>query len=360
MAGGYIGDNSKNHDRKTVMGERMASDIRAVIRAEMQAVFPAYEPAVRDFYAMQEYHLGWRNRDLEPELSDPGKLLRPIITLLCCRMMGGTDAQALPLAAGIQLVHDFSLIHDDIEDDSDLRRGRTTLWTIWGLAQGINAGDGMFVLAHMALQRLRHTGVRAERVLDICERFDRTILSICEGQYLDISFEGRQTVSEADYVAMVTRKTAVLLAACCELGALAADASDADAAALGLFGLHVGISFQMQDDILGIWGDPAVTGKPDAADLVRRKQSLPVIYALQHEDPSGPLHRLYATSAGDDRGLAAARQAIDAAGAQAYTARLAEEHYRLACAALERVGGADPVRRGELQALAAGLLGRSV
>lgn len=338
----------------------MAADIRALIRAEMQATFPVHDPAVRDFYAMQEYHLGWRNRALQPELSDPGKLLRPIITLLCCRMMGGTDALALPLAAGIQLVHDFSLIHDDIEDDSDLRRGRTTLWTIWGLAQGINAGDGMFVLAHMAVQRLRGTGVRLERVLDICERFDRTILSICEGQYLDISFEGKHTVTEAEYVAMVTRKTAVLLAACCELGALAADASDADAAALAAFGLHVGISFQMQDDILGIWGDPAVTGKPDAADLVRRKQSLPVIYALQHEPADGALHQLYATAAGDDRGLAAARQAIDTSGAQAYTAQLAEEHYRLACAALARVHGADAALKAELQALAAGLLGRTV
>lgn len=338
----------------------MATDIRAIIRAEMQATFPAHEPAVRDFYAMQEYHLGWRNQALAPELSDPGKLLRPIITLLCCRMMGGSDAQALPLAAGIQLVHDFSLIHDDIEDDSDLRRGRTTLWTIWGLAQGINAGDGMFVLAHMAVQRLRKTGLRAERVLDICERFDRTILSICEGQFLDISFEGQSSVSEAAYVAMVTRKTAVLLAACCELGALAADANEQDAAALGEFGLHVGISFQMQDDILGIWGDPAVTGKPAAADLVRRKQSLPVIYALQHEATDGALHRLYATPAGDDRSLAAARQAIDGSGARAYTAQLAEEHYRLACAALERVNGADAALRAELQALAAGLLGRNV
>ena len=338
----------------------MTHDIRTQIRAEMQAAYPAHAAAVREFYAMQEYHLGWRNRALEVEYADPGKLLRPIITMLCCAMMGGTQATALPLAAGIQLIHDFSLIHDDIQDNSDLRRGRTTLWTIWGLAQGINAGDGMFVVAHLAIQRLRQTGLGAEQVLEILARFDRTILAICEGQYLDISFEGKQTVTEDEYVAMVTRKTAVLLAACCELGALAANASDADALALGEFGLHLGISFQMQDDILGIWGDPTVTGKPDAADLLRRKQSLPVIYALSGEASDGPIHRLYATPAGDDAGLAEAREAIDASGAQAYTAQLAELHYVTACAALARVQVVDGAVQTQLQALAASLLGRSV
>jgi len=338
----------------------MSDDIRTSIRTEMQAAYPAHHAAVREFYAMQEYHLGWRNQALAVEYADPGKLLRPIITLLCCAMMGGTHAQALPLAAGIQLIHDFSLIHDDIQDNSDLRRGRTTLWTIWGLAQGINAGDGMFVVAHMAIQRMRAHGVSAERVLEILARFDRTILSICEGQYLDISFEGKQTVSEDAYIAMVTRKTAVLLAACCELGALAGNASDEDARALGEFGLHLGISFQMQDDILGIWGDPAVTGKPDAADLLRRKQSLPVIYALAREPQDGPLHRLYAAPAGQDDGLPAARQAIEVAGAQAYTAQLAEQHYTTACAALARVHVVDKTIQVELQGLAASLLGRSV
>lgn len=338
----------------------MSDDIRTSIRTEMQAAYPAHHAAVREFYAMQEYHLGWCNQALELEYADPGKLLRPIITLLCCAMMGGTHAQALPLAAGIQLIHDFSLIHDDIQDNSDLRRGRTTLWTIWGMAQGINAGDGMFVVAHMAIQRMRAHGLSAERVLEILARFDRTILSICEGQYLDISFEGKQTVSEDAYIAMVTRKTAVLLAACCELGALAGNASDEDARALGEFGLHLGISFQMQDDILGIWGDPAVTGKPDAADLLRRKQSLPVIYALAREPQDGPLHRLYAAPAGQDEGLPAARQAIEAAGAQAYTAQLAEQHYTTACAALARVHVVDKTIQVELQGLAASLLGRSV
>jgi len=336
----------------------MNTDVRARIRAEMQAVFPTTVPSVAPFYAMQEYHLGWRNRDLAVEYADPGKLIRPIVTLMACEAMGGEERYALPIAAAVQLIHDFSLIHDDIEDNSDLRRGRSTLWSIWGLAQGINAGDGMFVLAHMALQRLADSDMDARRVLDIMRRFDRTILAICEGQYLDIRFEGDSTVSEAEYIAMITRKTAVLLAACCELGALAGGANEADAQAMYEFGLHVGISFQMQDDILGIWGSAAVTGKPDAADLLRRKLSLPVIYTLAKEPTDGALHALYATPAGDDAGLVAALAAMDEYGARAEVAMQAQQHYELACAALARVQVRNTATQQALQHLADQLLGR--
>lgn len=338
----------------------MANDMRSLIRAEMQAVFPTYIAELAPFYGMQEYHLGWRNQSLHTEFSDPGKLLRPIMTIMACQMMGGNVAHALPLAAGIQLLHDFSLIHDDIQDDSNLRRGRATLWSIWGMAQGINAGDGMFVLAHMAIQRMHDAGVPADRVFQILRRFDRTILSICEGQYLDISFEGNQHISESAYLAMIERKTAVLIAACGELGALAAGASDADATLLGQFGLHLGLSFQMQDDILGIWGSAAETGKPDAADLLRRKLSLPVIYTLAREPEDGALHQLYQLPAGDDAGIAAARDAMTQYGAHEAVAAMAQGHYAQASAALQHINAPNVAMKQELQALADGLLGRRV
>jgi geranylgeranyl diphosphate synthase type I len=157
---------------------------------------------------------------------------------------------------------------------------------------------------------------------------------------------------------MITRKTAVLLAACCELGALAGGANAQDAQAMYEFGLHVGISFQMQDDILGIWGSAAVTGKPDAADLLRRKLSLPVIYTLAKEPTDGALHALYATPAGDDAGLAAALTAMDAYGARAMVAAQAQAHYELACAALARVNVRNEATRLAMQQLADQLLGR--
>lgn len=158
------------------------------------------------------------------------------------------------MAAGIQLLHDFSLIHDDIEDDSAMRRGRRTLWNIWGLAHGINAGDAMFVLAHLAIHRLAEAGLPAERVLAILRRFDEVILRICEGQYLDLSFEGELSITPEDYLAMIGGKTAALIAGAAELGARAAGAPDATVAALADFGRALGLGFQIEDDILGIWG----------------------------------------------------------------------------------------------------------
>lgn len=338
----------------------MESDIRTLIRTEMQAIFPTHMPAVSPFYQMQEYHLGWRNRDFVPEYADPGKLLRPVLTLMVSQMFGGTIPQTLPLAAGIQLLHDFSLIHDDIQDNSDLRRGRSTVWTIWGMPQGINAGDGMFVLAHMAIQRLHDVGIPAERVLQIIRRFERSILSICEGQYLDMSFEGNSSIDEAAYLAMIERKTAVLIAACAELGALVAGASSSDAQHMYEFGVHLGLSFQMQDDILGVWGDAKETGKPDAADLARRKLSLPVIYTLAREPHDGALHQLYQRPAGDDDGIGAAIVAMNTYGAQSAVAALAQDHYERACAALAAVQAPNSAMQQEIKALADSLLGRRV
>ncbi len=282
------------------------------------------------------------------------------MTLLACEIVGGKSEHAIPLAAGIQLLHDFSLIHDDIQDNSDLRRGRATLWSIWGIAQGINAGDGMFVLAHMAIQRMQDVGVPADRVLQILRRFDKAILQICEGQHLDMKFEGDSSITEEAYIAMVTRKTAVLIASCGELGALAGGGSDADAQALSEFGLHLGIAFQMQDDILGVWGDPAITGKPLAADLTRRKLSLPVIYALSREPKDGALHRLYNTPAGDETHMAVAMHALNQSGAAQVVGTLVDQHYAKAYSALDRITIVNHEAYKQLRAMADGLLGRKV
>src|SRR5579859_4876508 len=135
------------------------SDPRIAIQDSMRASFPAAEARVVNFYAMQEYHLGWRDEHLQPSLSDPGKLLRPQLAILACRAVGGNPATVLPLAAAIQLVHDFSLVHDDIEDHSHTRRGRPTVWSRWGIPQGINTGDGLLIIAHLAALRLRETGL---------------------------------------------------------------------------------------------------------------------------------------------------------------------------------------------------------
>ena len=333
------------------------TETRISIQAAMRAAFPDAEARVERFYAMQQYQLGWRDEQLGPADVDPGKLLRPQLTLLACRAAGGDPRQALPLAAGIQLIHDFSLIHDDIEDNSDMRRGRPTVWRQWGLAQGINAGDGMFVIAHLALHRLSAAGVPAEVVLEVLQRFDQTILTICEGQFLDLSFEGDLLISEADYLTMISRKTAALAAAAAGLGAIVGGADAAMAQALFDFGQNLGIAFQIQDDVLGIWGDPAVTGKPAAADLYRRKLSLPVIHALRTAAQSDTLARLYSQAEISDNDAAQLLEILAEAGARGYTEGVAAFYHQQALAALDAAHG-DTAALAALRALAEQLVGR--
>ena len=332
-------------------------EIRAQIQAAMRHAFPAAEARVAQFYAMQQYQLGWRDEQLAAADVDPGKLLRPYLALLACRAAGGDERQALPLAAGIQLVHDFSLIHDDIEDNSDTRRGRPTVWKLWGLAQGINTGDGLFTVAHVAVHQLSAAGVPAPTVLDVLRRFDETILTICEGQFLDLSFEGNLAISESDYLAMISRKTAALIAAAAGLGALVGGASDPMVRAFFDYGQSLGLAFQVQDDVLGIWGDPELTGKPFAADLYRRKLSLPVIHAIQATGGDGPIAQCYRQPAVGDADVRAMLDALDQTGSRSYTAGVAERYHRQALAALDAADG-DVATIGQIRAITEQLLDR--
>src|SRR4051812_4701837 len=333
------------------------TETRTSIQAAMQAAFPDVERRVERFYAMQQYQLGWRDPQLGPADVDPGKLLRPQLTLLACRAAGGDPHQALPLAAGLQLFHDFSLIHDDIEDNSDTRRGRPTVWKLWGLAQGINTGDGMFVVAHLSLHRLSAAGVPAEVALEVLRRFDQTILTICEGQFLDLSFEGDLRISEADYLDMISRKTAALAAAASGLGAIVGGADAATVQALFDFGQNLGLAFQVQDDVLGIWGDPAATGKPAAADLYRRKLSLPVIHALRTAGESDALARLYSQAAISASDAAQLLDILAEAGARGYTEGVATFYHQQALAALAAAQG-NTAALADLRALAERLVDR--
>lgn len=210
-----------------------------------------------------------------------GKRLRPRFLLIAAEIEGARAEDAFPAAAAVELLHNFSLVHDDIEDGDELRHGRPALWVQRGVPAALTAGDAMCALAFSVL--LDASPHDAPRALAMSAALHRALYALCGGQGADIAFETSPAVTFDQYLAMIENKTAALFAASCELGALAAGASPARAAAYGLMGRAYGLAFQVRDDILGTWGAPADTGKPAGADIRRRKWSFPVAWAM-----SGP------------------------------------------------------------------------
>ena len=292
-------------------------------------------------YGMIKYHLGWVDDRLQPVRNDPGKRIRSRLCLLSCMAAGSPPERALAPATAIELVHNFSLVHDDIQDRSRYRRYRRTVWDLWGEAQAINAGDGLFTLAQLALADDPEASpwviMRAFRALNGACR------SLCEGQFLDLDFETRPTVTVEDYFAMIEHKTGALLATSCLLGALYGGAPEPALDEYYNFGRHLGLAFQIRDDYLGIWGDPKDTGKPSADDLTSKKKTLPILYALAASagDDRARLESFLAAGGPAEETEAAAILAIlDRCGADSYTTQGVERESRNAIDALSR---AQPV-----------------
>jgi geranylgeranyl diphosphate synthase type I len=327
-----------------------------LIEAEMRLHLPLPAGTLRAYYGMLHYHLGWADEHFEPAHSPAGKRVRPVLCLLACESAGGAFKAALPAAAAIELLHNFSLIHDDIEDNSPTRRGRTTVWKLWNLPQAINAGDGLFTIAHRALERLTPDGVdygRALRALRVQVLFNQTCLALTHGQHLDIDFETRPSVTVDEYMGMIGDKTAALTGASTAIGALVGGVEPGERLTdYQGFGRELGLAFQIQDDILGIWGDEAVTGKSTASDLVMRKKTLPVLYGLEQ---APALRQLYAAPTMD---VAETLRLLETAGAREFAQSRAEEHHRLALEALER-SGASGEAGAALRELALSLLNRA-
>ncbi len=234
-------------------------------------------PRTKAFYEMLTYHMGWTGEGAGPEAT--GKRIRPLMVLLCTAACGADWQSALPAAAAVELVHNFSLVHDDIQDNSEKRRGRPTTWVKWGMPMAINAGDALFVISNQAIIDLKEN-YSAEVVVKAAEILHLTCLELTRGQFLDMSYEEKIDLGVNDYWPMVAGKTAALLSACCHVGALLGGAEDSKQDAYRSFGHYLGLAFQVQDDILGIWGDEALTGKSAASDLVEGKNSLPVLAGL--------------------------------------------------------------------------------
>lgn len=241
-------------------------------------------------YDWMRYHLGWQDQAGQLVDSSPGKQIRSCALFTAARSIGMNDsdlARCAPAAAAIELIHNFSLLHDDVEDRSISRRGRPTLWTFAGEAQAINTGDGMFSVARLAQHRLSEVDFAPDLVLAVIRELDITCLRLVEGQQLDIAFEERGDVSRDEYIRMAEGKTAAMFSAPFGIGAMLGGASREDVAIFSLFGKSLGLAFQMIDDVLGIWGDTRLTGKPVGDDLWTLKMTFPVIYARDHESDAG-------------------------------------------------------------------------
>lgn len=300
------------------------------IEIELQQFFESYDFGKSiELKHMLKYHMGWDN--LKQAAGASGKRIRPLLTLLTCGAFTGASSPAMPAAIAIELLHNFTLIHDDIEDLSPLRHGRPTLWKQRGQAQAINAGDALFSLAQLSLFGLTVTCPEST-VLTAQKRFNEVCLHLTQGQYLDISFETASEVTLADYETMIEGKTAALIAFAAECGTLIAGEDTDTQHALYEFGKSVGLAFQIQDDALGVWGDPTITGKSAASDLVSKKKTLPILYGLKE---SPPFRELWAIEQPTRSQVETMADMLEACGAQVYAQTQATDHTQRAYTILE-------------------------
>ncbi|MBA9005045.1 family 2 encapsulin nanocompartment cargo protein polyprenyl transferase [Thermomonospora cellulosilytica] len=259
--------------------EELLSWARELVDPGLRAAVDTLPAPVR---RIAGWHFGWWDEHGRPAGADPGKALRPALALLSAQAAGGAAEAALPAAVAVELVHNFSLLHDDVMDGDDTRRHRPTAWRVFGVSPAILAGDALLALAGDVLAVPGNPDLTGtQRMLA------GTVQQLVAGQLADLVMEERHDVTVRECLGMAEGKTAALLACSCALGAAFAGADRDRAEALRGFGARLGLAFQIADDLLGIWGDPAVTGKPVHADLRNRKKSLPVVVALRSETTAG-------------------------------------------------------------------------
>jgi geranylgeranyl diphosphate synthase, type I len=296
--------------------------------------------SVNPVYAQIAHHLGY----VAGAPARRGKRLRPRLLIAAAESCGGSADAALPASIAVELLHNYSLVHDDIEDGDRMRRGRETVWSAFGLPHGVNAGDAMGALAQLALagagSRVPDDRVAFAMSMDLAA----ANLRMCEGQSLDIAFEQVERATVDAYVDMIGGKTAALFACCGSLGARSAGADDALIERCADVGRLFGIAFQIQDDVVGTWGDSLATGKPADGDLARRKKTYPVVWAIEHA-PSGAGRAVTETYAKpgatlDVSSVEALRSLLESAGARDAAIAAANDCF---ARALARAAGLRPL-----------------
>lgn len=320
----------------------MSDNIRQAIEAALQAV--SYPQTPQGLYEPIRY-----------VLDGGGKRLRPTLLLMAYELYrpGDTD-RAMPAAVGIEMYHNHTLLHDDLMDRADMRHGRPTVHKAWDDNTAILSGDTMLIMAaeHVARADSPHAA-------EAMRLFLRSAREICEGQQHDVNFERRADVSEQEYLEMIRLKTSVLLACSARLGAVLAGAPEADAEALYAFAEKIGLAFQLQDDYLDVYGDPAVFGKKNGGDILCGKKTYLLINALRLADDATrrTLLALPAADMPDEEKIAAATAVYDRLGIPRLTLEAIDRHYAEARRQLDRVS-LGPQRTAPLWHYAQSLLGR--
>ncbi|MDQ3761629.1 MAG: polyprenyl synthetase family protein [Actinomycetota bacterium] len=328
---------------------RSASEVLAWSRITVE---PALRAAVNTLPSSMRhvagYHFGWWNEHGQPEQANGGKAIRPTLVLLSAAAVGGVPTAAVPAAAAVDLVHNFSLLHDDVMDSDLTRRHRRTAWSVFGINAAILAGDALLALALDLLAASGHPAAT-----DGIRILSAAVQDLLDGQCADLDLEQHTEAELADCLSMAKRKTGALMGCACAIGASFGGGRPQQVEQLRRFGEHLGLAFQHVDDLLGIWGDPAVTGKPVYSDLLSRKKSLPVVAALSSDTSAGrELAELYrGIRPLSDTDLVHVAELIDIAGGRAWSHTQVDDLLRQAMRELRQATPAAPAAE-ELDALA--------
>jgi len=332
----------------TTLADLDLAALLADTEEEILRVVSDKEPSTVGVYEMVRYHLG-----LDGSAGPRGKRMRPLLGLLAYASIAGDHRPALPGAAAVELGHNFSLVHDDIEDGDVERRHRPTLWAVYGVPQAINTGDLIFSLSRVALHRLTDLGFPDHKVLRLMRLYDETCVMLCEGQYIDIATSASAEPMTVDlYFDMIGRKTAALIAGSIEAGALLASDDDAVIAGYRRFGWALGLAFQLNDDLLGIWGQEQATGKVPT-DVARHKKTLPVLYAFEHATPEdrARLAELSALEAPTEDEVGEVVAILERSGARDYTREQAHRYRDEALAELDALDVVSQEAREKLRGI---------
>jgi geranylgeranyl diphosphate synthase type I len=319
--------------------EAVFGPIVADIEAELWAARQEHTEIAPILWKIVDYQFGWdQPPEQRPRVS--GKKIRPVLMALVAKAICGDYRHVLPAGAALELVHNFTLIHDDVMDKSAERRHRPTVWKLWGSAQAVNAGDAIYALANLACARLLAKGAPPEKVVTACRALSQACLWTAEGQMLDVEFETRDAVTTDEYITMVSHKTGALIEAAAKIGALLSADDARVVESYASFGRALGIAFQIRDDYLGVWGDEAQTGKSATTDIQEKKKTYPILAAVERADDAdrAALRRLYAQEALSSDDVQTALAIMDRVGAAAQTDQIAQRYYDTAMTNLDGTG----------------------